>query len=96
MMLTAFSYGRMAAIQAQLAGVLLKDPDVASISSYVGVDGTNNTLNAGRMLINMVPRGQSSGSQDKILEDLRERAENMRSATRDRASTNAGRENRTS
>jgi multidrug efflux pump len=40
------SYGRMAAIQQQLAGELLKDPDVASISSYVGVDGTNNTLNA--------------------------------------------------
>jgi multidrug efflux pump len=75
------SYGRMAAIQEQLAGVLLKDPDVASISSYVGVDGTNNTLNAGRMLINMVPRGQRSGSQDKILEDLRKRARTIAGVT---------------
>jgi multidrug efflux pump len=75
------SYGRMAAIQQQLAGELLKDPDVASISSYVGVDGTNTTLNAGRMLINIKPRGQRSGSQDKILADLRSRARNVAGVT---------------
>jgi multidrug efflux pump len=75
------SYGRMAALQQQLAGVLLKDPDIASISSYVGVDGTNNTLNAGRMLINVKPRGQRSGSQDKILEDLRKRAQTVAGIT---------------
>jgi multidrug efflux pump len=75
------SYARMATLQQQLAGVLLKDPDVASISSYVGVDGTNNTLNAGRMLINIKPRGQRSGSQDKILDDLRKRAETLAGIT---------------
>jgi multidrug efflux pump len=75
------SYARMATIQEQLAGVLLKDPDVASISSYVGVDGTNNTLNAGRMLINIKPRGQRSGSQDKILADLRNRAQTLAGVT---------------
>jgi multidrug efflux pump len=75
------SYARMATLQQQLAGVLVKDPDVASISSYVGVDGTNNTLNAGRMLINIKPRGQRSGSQDKILEDLRARARDVAGVT---------------
>jgi multidrug efflux pump len=75
------SYGRMASLQQQLAGALLKDPDVASISSYVGVDGANNTLNAGRMLINIVPRGQRSGSQDKILGDLRGRANDVAGVT---------------
>jgi len=75
------SYARMATLQQQLAGALLKDPDVASISSYVGVDGTNNTLNAGRMLINIKPRGQRSGSQDKILEDLRARARDVAGVT---------------
>jgi multidrug efflux pump len=75
------SYARMAALQEQLAGALLKDPDVASLSSYVGVDGTNNTLNAGRMLINIKPRGQRSGSQDKILEDLRGRARDVAGVT---------------
>ena len=54
---------------------------MASLSSYVGVDGTNNTLNAGRMLINVVPRGNRSGSQDKILEDLRSRAQSVAGVT---------------
>jgi multidrug efflux pump len=72
------SYARMAALQEKLAAELLKDPDVASLSSYVGVDGTNTTLNAGRMLINLQPRGhRSRGSQDQILEDLRARARNV-------------------
>jgi multidrug efflux pump len=75
------SYARMATLQEQLAGALLKDPDVASLSSYVGVDGTNNTLNAGRMLINVKPRGQRTGSQDKILEDLRARAADVAGIT---------------
>jgi multidrug efflux pump len=71
------SYAKMAALQNRLAGVLMQDPDVASLSSYVGVDGTNTTLNAGRMLINIKPRGQRSGSQQKIIEDLRRRARDI-------------------
>ena len=71
------SYARMATLQNQLAEALAKDPDVASVSSYVGVDGANNTLNAGRMLINIQPRGHRTGSQDKIIEDLRTRARDV-------------------
>jgi multidrug efflux pump len=73
----SISYARMAGLQVQLAQVLLKDPDVASVSSYVGVDGTNNTLNTGRMLIAMRPRGKRTGSQAKILQDLSVRARDV-------------------
>ena len=37
-----------------------KDPDVASLSSFIGVDGTNNTLNSGRFLINLKPKDERS------------------------------------
>jgi multidrug efflux pump len=49
------SYAAMAERQQQLASVILKDPDVVSLSSFIGVDGTNNTLNSGRILINLKP-----------------------------------------
>ena len=39
-----------------LAAAILEDPDVESLSSFIGVDGTNTTLNTGRMLINLKPR----------------------------------------
>ena len=71
------SYGRMGQLQEQLAAALLADPDVDSISSFIGVDGTNTTLNEGRMLINLKPAGQRSGSQAKILDELRRRARNV-------------------
>jgi len=40
--------------------VILKDPDVASLSSFIGVDGTNITPNSGRIQINLKPRDQRS------------------------------------
>jgi multidrug efflux pump len=77
----SISYASMAQLQQQLAAALLKDPDVASLSSYVGVDGTNDTLNAGRMLINIQPRGRRSGSQTKIIQDLEQRARQVAGVT---------------
>jgi multidrug efflux pump len=50
------SYEAMVDRQQAVAAVVLKDPDVESLSSFVGVDGTNTTLNSGRMLINLKPR----------------------------------------
>ena len=50
------SYAAMAERQQQLASTILKDPDVESLSSFIGVDGTNTTLNNGRILINLKPR----------------------------------------
>jgi multidrug efflux pump len=69
------SYTRMAGLQQQLAKAILKDQDVESLTSYIGVDGSNTTLNVGRMLINLKPKRH--GSQDKILERLRERARDV-------------------
>src|SRR6202046_3311300 len=47
------SYAAMAERQEQLASVILQDPDVDSLSSFIAVDGTNTTLNSGRILINL-------------------------------------------
>ncbi len=58
------SFDAMASRQRQLADKILADPDVASLSSFIGVDGTNNTLNSGRFLINLKPKGSRDGVQD--------------------------------
>jgi multidrug efflux pump len=50
------SYGAMAQHQQELAAAILKDPDVVSVSSFIGVDGSNMTLNSGRLLINLKPK----------------------------------------
>ncbi|MGI8839925.1 MAG: efflux RND transporter permease subunit [Caulobacteraceae bacterium] len=65
------SYDAMAKIQRDLAARLLKDPDVDSLTGFIGVDGTNTTLNSGRLLINLKPFGQRSGSLTKTLDRLR-------------------------
>ncbi len=45
----------MAELQQKVATVILKDPAVESLSSFIGIDGTNTTLNSGRILINLKP-----------------------------------------
>ncbi len=55
------SFQAMADRQQKLADKILKDPDVASLSSFIGVDGTNNTINSGRFLINLKPKDQRDG-----------------------------------
>jgi multidrug efflux pump len=64
------SYADMARRQADLAAVILKDQDVVSLSSFIGVDGTNVTLNSGRMLINLKPVDQRSASASDIIRRL--------------------------
>ncbi len=75
------SFGRMSALQAQVADAILDDPDVASLSSNIGVDGQNPALNQGRMLINLVPKGDRTTSQKKTIARLRERAGHVAGAT---------------
>ena len=67
------SYARMGQLQEKLAAALLQDPAVDSISSFIGVDGTNTTLNEGRMLINLKDKGKRP-AQATVLEHLRQRA----------------------
>lgn len=64
------SYAAMVAHQQQLAGAILKDPDVVSLTSYIGVDGTNTTLNQGRFLINLKPKSERSLSAAEIIPRL--------------------------
>ncbi len=66
------SYTAMVNRQSALADALLKDPDVASLTSYVGIDGTNTTLNNGRFLINLRPLGQRSQSAMQIIRRLQQ------------------------
>ncbi len=68
------SYARMAQLQEQLAGALTKDPDVVSVTGNIGVDGTNNTLNAGRLMITLTPHGHRTASASAIIERLRKEA----------------------
>jgi multidrug efflux pump len=64
------SYASMAVHQQQLADAILKDKDVVSLSSYIGIDGTNNTLNEGRFLINLKPASQRSQTASEIIRRL--------------------------
>jgi len=64
------SYTAMARAQQALASAILKDPDVASLSSFIGVDGSNTTLNAGRFLINLRPRDSRALSAAQIIRRL--------------------------
>jgi multidrug efflux pump len=58
----SISFEAMAERQQALARVVLSDPDVESLSSFIGIDGTNSTLNSGRFLINLKPHGQRAGA----------------------------------
>ena len=51
----SISFSAMSHKQQQLSDVILKDPAVASLSSFIGADGTNSTLNSGRIQINLKP-----------------------------------------
>ncbi|HTS02636.1 MAG TPA: multidrug efflux RND transporter permease subunit [Thermoanaerobaculia bacterium] len=61
------SFSTMSERQRQLAAVILKDPAVASLSSFIGVDGTNTTPNSGRIQINLKPvHDRKIGAEDLI------------------------------
>jgi len=52
------SFAATARLQENLAAAILKDPDVVSLASFVGIDGSNTTVNSGRMLINLKPHSE--------------------------------------
>jgi multidrug efflux pump len=68
----SISYGAMAKRQQALAAAILKDPDVVSLSSFIGVDGNNVTLNSGRFLINLKPRADRSTTVADVIRRLRD------------------------
>ena len=64
------SYAAMSRGQQALADAILQDADVVSLSSFIGVDGSNTTLNAGRFLINLKPRAQRTDNASAIIRRL--------------------------
>jgi len=64
------SFATMAKRQQQLAEVVLANPAVESLSSFIGIDGINSTLNSGRILINLKPLEQRAGSAAEIIREL--------------------------
>src|SRR5579872_1256589 len=63
----SISYQAMAKLQNQLAEAILQDRDVAGVSSFIGVDGTNQTQNTGRFLINLRPHDERSLTATQII-----------------------------
>ncbi len=64
------SFAAMAERQQALAQQLLQDPAVASLTSFIGVDGPNTSLNTGRMTINLVPKNQRDAPLRDIVQRL--------------------------
>ncbi|MGU9856929.1 MULTISPECIES: MdtB/MuxB family multidrug efflux RND transporter permease subunit [unclassified Pseudomonas] len=66
----SISFAAMSQRQQELAKIILADPAVQSLSSYIGVDGDNATLNSGRLLINLKPHGQRDLSAAEVITRL--------------------------
>ncbi len=66
----SISFAAMSQRQQELAKIILADPAVESLSSYIGVDGDNATLNSGRLLINLKPHGQRDLSAAQVITRL--------------------------
>jgi multidrug efflux pump len=64
------SFAAMEQKQQQLAAIILQDPAVESLSSFIGADGTNTTLNSGRMSINLKPIGVRKLSASDVIRRL--------------------------
>jgi multidrug efflux pump len=64
------SFPAMAERQQELASVILKDPAVESLSTFIGIDGTNVTMNSGRLLINLKPLDERRMSAGEVIRRL--------------------------
>lgn len=71
------SFAAMAQRQQDVAQIVLSDPAVASLSSFIGVDGTNATLNSGNMLINLKPRAERDASATEVIRRLEEKMKTL-------------------
>jgi multidrug efflux pump len=77
----SISFPAMAQKQQQLTEVILKDPAVDSLSSFIGIDGTNQTLNSGRMLINLKPLEQRKMNASDVIRRLQPNLEKIEGIT---------------
>jgi len=77
----SISFEAMSQRQQQLAKVILKDPAVANLSSFIGVDGTNTTLNSGRILITLKPLEDRKISASDVIRRLQPNLEKVEGIT---------------
>ena len=73
----SISFSAMAERQQAMAALVLKDPDVESLSSFIGVDGINTTLNTGRILINLKPHEERGADISTIIQRLKDNAASL-------------------
>ncbi|MDR3568236.1 MAG: multidrug efflux RND transporter permease subunit [Syntrophobacteraceae bacterium] len=66
----SISFDAMAKRQEALAKLVLKDPAVQSLSTFIGIDGTNVSQNSGRMMINLKPIGERPESASAVIRRL--------------------------
>jgi multidrug efflux pump len=75
------SYNAMVKRQGELAKRILKDADVVNLSSFVGVDGSNTTLNSGRFLIGLKPHDERKLSSQEIVRRIEREAQGVEGIT---------------
>jgi multidrug efflux pump len=73
----SISFKAMSQKQQQLSEALLNDPAVASLSSFIGADGTNSTLNSGRIQINLKPLEDRHATAHEIMTRLQKRVDQV-------------------
>jgi multidrug efflux pump len=67
--------------QAELADKIRKDPEVINLSSFVGVDGSNTTLNSGRFLIGLKPHDERKLTSQEIVRRLENETQGVEGIT---------------
>ena len=75
------SFAAMSEKQQELAQVILQDRDVEGLSSFIGVDGSNITLNSGRLLINLKPHHERDSHANEVIDRLREQIKGITGIT---------------
>ena len=75
------SFDAMVKRQGELAKRILKDPEVVNLSSFVGVDGSNTTLNSGRFLISLKPHDERKLTSQEIARRIEREAEGVEGIT---------------
>ena len=77
----SISFPAMAKRQQQLASIILQDPAVENLSTFIGVDGTNTTLNSGRILINLKPIEERKISASDVIRRLQKKLAGIKGTT---------------
>jgi multidrug efflux pump len=75
------SFSAMAQRQRELAGIILKDPAVDNLSSFIGIDGINTTLNSGRIMINLKPLEERKIGAPDVIRRLEPELEQVQGIT---------------